>query len=169
MRSEKLASADFHLLRAIAERLSCSPEEAPAAIEKSIVERDSNSKALRVAIQHLAETRSKLLITNAQPTLNGVRRVTQLLREENPDLLLPLATELAKNEKALALLIHQPTGQLVFAQSPGLSTDLGAVLKQVTAAIPGKGGGTRDFVRAKLADPSQAEAALQLATQFVSG
>ena len=92
-----------------------------------------------------------------------------LLREENPKMLLPLATELAKNERTIALLIYEPTGQLVFAQSPAAGVDLGAALKRVLATIPGKGGGTHDFVRAKLLDPSQSRAALEMATQLTAG
>jgi alanyl-tRNA synthetase len=45
--------------------------------------------------------------------------------------------------------------------------DLGAVLKQLFAKIPGKGGGTRDFVRAKLTNAAQSNAALALAAQLV--
>jgi alanyl-tRNA synthetase len=171
-RAERLATADFQMLRAIADRLSCAPDETLSAIEKSSAERDAHFKSLRATVQQLAEARAKLLLA-AAPTSNGVRLIAQLFREENPELLLPLATELAKNENTIALLIHEPTGQLVFAQSHGsgkeaAGKDLAAVLKQVLATNPGKGGGTRDFVRAKLADPSQAAPALALATQLVS-
>jgi hypothetical protein len=37
------------------------------------------------------------------------------------------------------------------------------VLKSVLAAHPGKGGGNKDFVRAKLADAKSSAAALELA------
>ena len=118
-------------------------------------------------MQQLAEARAKLLVAASAQTPDGMRLIAQLLREENPDLLLLLATEVAKNEKTIALLIHEPTGQLAFAQHSSASKDLAAVLKQVLATIPGKGGGTRDFVRAKLVDPSMSNAALVLATRFV--
>jgi hypothetical protein len=48
------------------------------------------------------------------------------------------------------------------------AADLSAVLKQVLATIPGKGGGTRDFVRAKLTDGRWSSAALTLAMQLVA-
>jgi alanyl-tRNA synthetase len=173
-RAEEFASADFALLRAIGERLRCAREEAPAAIEKSFAERDAHFKSLRAALQQLAEARARLLVSAAVPAPNGVRVVTQQLREENAELLLPLATEVAKHESTVALLIHEPTGQLVFAQSANLAKDpagkdLAAVLKQVLAAVPGKGGGSRDFVRAKLADPSQSSAVLKMAAQIIGG
>jgi len=166
-RAERFATGDFQLLRAIGERLSCAPEEAPAAIEKSFAERDASSKSLRTALQQLAEARAKCMIADAQAGDDGLRVVAEALREENAELLLPLASELAKNEKMVALLVHEATGQLVFAQSPGAGKDLSAVLKQLLATIPAKGGGTRDFVRAKLSDPSQCSAALALARQVL--
>jgi alanyl-tRNA synthetase len=81
---------------------------------------------------------------------------------------LPLATEIAKNERTVALLVLQESGQLVFAQHPTAGKDLGAVLKNVLAAHPGKGGGNKDFVRAKLGDPGTSAAALELAKSHVS-
>jgi alanyl-tRNA synthetase len=168
-RADRMATNDFRLLRTIGERLSCSPDEAQAAIEKLIAERDASYKSLRNTLVQLAVDRAQLFLAAAEPGNDGVRCVVALLREESAELLLPLATELAKNEKTIALLAHEPTGQLVFAQAQGGSIDLGAILKQVFATIPGKGGGTRDFVRAKLVEPNHSNGALTLAKQFVAG
>jgi alanyl-tRNA synthetase len=166
-RAESNATGDLQLLSEISDRLSCSPQEAPLAIEKALGEREVSLKSLRVTLQQLAESRGKLMIAVAL-SANGIRCVSALLSEENCELLPPLATELAKNEKTIALLIHEPTGQLVFAQSPDSGKDVSAALKQVLTSIPGKGGGTRDFVRAKLAEPSQSRAALMLAAQILN-
>jgi alanyl-tRNA synthetase len=168
-RADRVASNDFRLLRTIGERLSCSPDEAQAAIERLTDERDASHKNLRIAWQQLAEDRAQLLLASAEQGKDGALCVVAVLREESAELLLPLATELAKKEKTVALLAHEPSGQLVFAQSPGKSADLGAILKQVFATIPGKGGGTHDFVRAKLIDANQSNGALTLAKQFVAG
>jgi alanyl-tRNA synthetase len=167
-RAEHASTTDFYLLRSVGDRLTCSPDEALAAIDKSASDRDAAVKNFRAAIEQLAEAHAKLMIAAAPPADNGVRCVSALLQEESPELLLPLATNLAKNENTVALLGHEPTGQLVFAQSMAAAVDLSAILKQLLAAIPGKGGGTRDFVRAKLADPSRAAGALKLAVQLVA-
>jgi alanyl-tRNA synthetase len=168
-RADRMATNDFRLLRTIGERLSCSPEEAQAAIEKLAAERDASYKTLRTTLQQHAVDRTQLLLAAAESGNDGARCIAALLREESAELLLPLATALAKNEKTVALLAHEPTGQLVFAQAPGGNKDLGAILKQVFVTIPGKGGGTRDFVRAKLFDPNHSNGALTLAKQFVVG
>jgi alanyl-tRNA synthetase len=171
-RAEQLASADFQTLRIVADRLGCSPDETVSAVERSSAERDAYFKSLRAALQQLAEARAKLLVAAATPGVNGIRLIAQLLREENPELLLPLATELANQGSTIALLIHELTGQIVFAQSTGLGNDgagkdLAGVLKQLLATIPGKGGGARDFVRAKLTDASQSTSALAHATKLL--
>lgn len=168
-RAERMVTGDFQLLRAIGDRLSCAPEEALAAIEKSSAERDASFKGLRAALQMLAEARAKLMTAGAEQGRDGVCYVAELLREESPELLLPLATELVKNERTVALLFHESTGQMVLAQSAGGEKDLGAVLKKLFTQMPGKGGGTRDFVRAKLADSAQSSAALALARKLVAG
>jgi len=93
--------------------------------------------------------------------------VPMLLQGAHPELLLPLATEIAKNERTVALLILEESGQFVFAQHPGAGKDLGAVLKSVLAAHAGKGGGSKDFVRAKLADAVNSAAAMELAKNLV--
>lgn len=168
-RADRMATNDFRLLRTIGERLSCVPEEALAAIEKFTAERDASYKNLRNMLQQLAVARAQLLLAASQAGNDGLRCVVALLREESAELLLPLATELAKSEKTIALLAHESTGQLVFAQAHSGNKDLGAILSQVFATIPGKGGGTRDFVRAKLVDPNHSNGALTLAKQFVAG
>jgi len=166
-RAERIASNDFRILHTIGEGLSCTPEEAKAAIDKAVEERDSHFKSLRTALQQLAVARAKLAVGAAHYAKEPLV-IAELLRDENPELLLPLATELAKNERAIALLIHAETGQIVFAQHPSAGKDLAAILKQLLASIPGKGGGTRDFVRAKLADAGHAEKALAQAKRLVS-
>jgi len=162
-RAERLASRDLQLLRKISERLSCPSEDAPAAIEKLIAERDAHYKSLRGALQQLAEVRSAEVILAAPQTREGLRIVAELLRGVHSELLLSLATEVAKNEKAVALLIHEETGQIVFAQHPSSGKDLAAILKHVLATTPGKGGGSQDFVRAKLSDPARSAEALEVA------
>ncbi len=166
-RAERLATADFQLLRAISDKLSCAPDDAVAALDKSSAERDANFKTLRGVIQQLAEARAALLISPTPEATSGLRIIAELLRDVSSELLLPLATEIAKNEKTVALLVTEENGQLVLAQHPSAGKDLQAVLKQISASFPCKGGGRKDFVRAKLADPKKSAAALALAKSLL--
>jgi alanyl-tRNA synthetase len=168
-RAARHATHDFHLLRQIAEQWSCAPEEVPATAEKAKSERDGQFKVLKEVVQQLAVLWAKELASNAELKADGLRVVSVALRPENPEpLLLPLATELAKNEKLVALVAHQESGQFVFAQHPGAGKDLAAMLKQLLAQVPGKGGGTRDFVRAKLASPAQCAELLSVAKALLA-
>ena len=166
-RAERVATDDSQILRSISERLSCPPEDALAAVEKSQEEREAALKGLRSVVQQLAEARAALLVSSAPIAEGGLRIIAEVLRDVPPELLLPLATEVASREKTVALLVAEANGQLVLAQHPSAAKDLLAVLKQISATFPCKGGGTRDFVRAKLADPKDSAAAVSLARELV--
>jgi alanyl-tRNA synthetase len=168
-RAERLASGDFQMLREVSDRLSCSPDDTPAAIGKLMAERDAHFKSLRGTLEQLAGVLSKAMVSEASLARNGLWIVAQLLREVHPELLLPLATELARHEKAVALLVHEETGQIVFAEHASAGIDLAAILKRVLAVTPGKGGGSRDFVRARLTDPARSAEALELAKKLLAG
>jgi alanyl-tRNA synthetase len=167
-RAEKLATSDFQLLREVAERLGCAPEDVRGAAEKVLSERDAHFKTLRATLQQLAVSWTGVLLSTTAAGANGVRVIAVVLREEHPELLLPLATEIAKNERSIALVAHGETGQFVFAQHASAGMDLAAVLKRVLERHAGKGGGTRDFIRAKLVDAGNAAAALESAKQLLS-
>jgi len=168
-RAEQLAMADFQLLRALSERLSCAPEESLAALEKSFAERDAHYRSLRVTLQQLAEARAALLISATPESPAGIRVIAEVLCDVHPELLLPLATQLARNDRTIALLALEESGQLAFAQHPGAGQDLAALLQQVLTKVPGKGGGTRDFVRAKLTDARDSARALAEAKKLILG
>lgn len=168
-RAERFAGWDFRLVRAISDRLGCAAEDSLPAVEKSLAERDGNYKKLREALQQLAEARGELMVGAVLPNTDGVRVIAEVLSGAPQDFLLLLATAIAKREKTVVLLIAEETGQLVFAQHASAGKNFQDALKKVTAEYPGKGGGTKDFVRAKLADAAQSTAALDLAKSLIGG
>jgi alanyl-tRNA synthetase len=89
--------------------------------------------------------------------------------ETQEEYLAQLSTQLAKFEKTVALLARSASGQVIFAQHPGAGKDLSALLKQMLQRFPGKGGGTPDFVRARLKENGQAEEAISFAKGLISG
>ena len=161
-RAERLATDDFARMQALAQSLTCAVSELPAALDRVTAERDAHFKSLRAALQQLAEARAARMYA-AAPAMNGTRVIAELLQGVHPELLLPLATEIVRNEGAVGLLALAESGQLVFGQHPSAGKDLGDVLKKVLARFPGKGGGNKDFVRAKLADAADSAAALEMA------
>jgi alanyl-tRNA synthetase len=167
-RAEQVATEDFERERVLMGSLGCGLEELPSAVERVAAERDANFKSLRAALQQLATLWGAQLASAAPAAPNGVRVASLLLQGAHPELLQPLATEIARNEGTVALLVLEESGQLVFAQHPKAGKDLGAVLKSVLAKYPGKGGGSKDFVRAKLADARTSAAALELAKSLIA-
>lgn len=167
-RAEQFATADFERQRVLMGSLRCGLDELPDAVEKLGAERDANFKSLRVALQQLAEARAAQMFSAAEALPGGISVAAALLRAIHPELLLPLASEIAKNDRAVALLALEESGQLVFAQHPSAGKDLEGVLKKVLAEFPGKGGGNKDFVRAKLADAKDSAGSLELAKKLVA-
>lgn len=162
-RGERFAAGDFQSLRAISDRLHCATDDILPALEKALVERDANFKSLREILQQLAESKAEFMVNAASASSDGILVVAELLKGAHPDLLLLLATEIVRKDKTIALLALEEAGQLVFAQNPGSGKNLQDLLKQVSAEFPAKGGGTKDFQRAKLADAKHSAAALELA------
>jgi alanyl-tRNA synthetase len=168
-RAERVARRDFQLLRGVAEKLSCAPEDVVAASERTVAEREEHFKSVRALLQRLAEADAATALQSTKPGSNGIRVIARVFGEESqPEYLSAFATELAKAEKTVALLARTGCGHLIFAQHPGTGKHMNAVLKQVLAQFAGKGGGTRDFVRGKLSDAAQAGKAVAFAEQLLS-
>jgi alanyl-tRNA synthetase len=168
-RADRAASGDLQLLQTLSKRLSCAPEDLVAAIEKALTQREAHFKDLRGVLQELAKARAALLVSTAAASAKGARVVAELLPDSHPDLLLPLATEVARHEGAVGMLILEESGQFVLAQHPAAKQNLSSVLKEVFAVYPGKGGGTSDFIRAKLSEPRESAQALALAKKLLLG
>ena len=162
-RAENLARRDFALLRESAERLSCAQEEVVSALGRALAERDANFKNYRELLERLAAAEAALVLQSTASDSDGVRVIDRALTGIQAEFLGLFATAIAKREKTIALLGRLECGQILFAQHPSSGKDMNALLRQVFEKFDGKGGGTRDFARGKVADPAHLEAALALA------
>jgi alanyl-tRNA synthetase len=168
-RAERFARRDFQLLRRLAEELRCAPEEVVAASERALTERDAHFKNVRALLQRLAEAEAVAALQSTNVSANGIRVVARVFGEETQEeYLAQLSTQLAKFEKTVALLARSASGQVIFAQHPGAGKDLNGLLKQTLQRFPGKGGGTPDFVRARLNENGHAEEAISFAKGLIS-
>ena len=169
-RAARVARHDFQLLQKAAEEVGAAPEDVPAAVQRAVSERDGHFKTARALLQRVAESDAASVLQAAKPAQNGLRVIARTFDEDSqPEYLGHFATQLAKSEKTVALLSRSADGHLLFSQHPEAGKDMNALLKQVLAQFPGKGGGTRDFARGKLADAAQAEQAIRLAQQLLGG
>jgi len=168
-RTERLARHDFSLLRGLAEKLSCTPDEVPAALERAQAERDSHYKNARALLQQLAACEAALAINATPVGRNGLRVVSRVFGSEvQGEFLGAFAGELAKHEKTVALLARTECGHVFLAQHPSTGKDMAVLLKQIFTEVSGKGGGSRDSARGKLAEPTSAPAAIETATKLLA-
>jgi alanyl-tRNA synthetase len=151
------------VVRRTAEELSCAPEDIVSAASRAVTERDGHFKNIRGLQQRLAEAEAKLALQSTKAGKNGFRVVSRVFEGVPADYLGFFATEIAKSEKAVALLAAVEGGHLLFAQHPSAGKDMHALLKQVVEKVGGKGGGTRDFARGKLVEQGHAQRALDAA------
>jgi alanyl-tRNA synthetase len=166
-RAAGAARADFQLLQRLSERLGVAPEAAAPVVDRVFDERDAHFKALRAALRRLAQAEASAALSAASVIGGGIRVVASVIRDIHPEYLSALAGELTRAEKTICLIARQECGHMIFAQHPSAERDMILLLKQLLEKVPCKGGGSKDFVRARLADPSQAELAVATAKSLL--
>jgi alanyl-tRNA synthetase len=162
-RAERLARHDFATLHAVAQALNCSPQEAVSAAERVASERDAHFKSARASIQRLAEMDARASLQDFPVGADGLRIVAKLLDSDSPEYAQAFARETAQTENTVALLVHSESGQIFFSQHPTAKKDMNALLNESLKQVAGKGGGSRDSARGRLADPQRAPELLTFA------
>jgi alanyl-tRNA synthetase len=119
-------------------------------------------------LQRLAEAEARLALGSSPADSPGFRIFSLMFQGLPAEYLGFFATEFVKAEKAVAVLASED-GSLLFAQHSSAGRDMAQLLKQTVEKFGGKGGGTRDFARGKLAEMSQASAALVFALERLRG
>jgi len=155
-RAERLAREDFATLRAVAQRLNCSPQEAVSAAERVAFERDAHFKSARTSLQKLAEIAARASVQQAEVGADGLRVIAKLFENDPPEYVQAFAREVAQAENTVALVVRNECGHIFFSQHPSAKKDMNALLGAALKRVAGKGGGSRDSARGRLADPQRA-------------
>jgi alanyl-tRNA synthetase len=163
-RAERSAREDFATLRALALRLNCSPQESVSAAERVVAERDAHFKSAKASTQKLAEMDARASVQEVAVGGDGVRVVAKLFESDPPEYVQSFVREVAQTEHTVALVVHSESGQVFFSQHPSAKKDMNALLAEALKHVPGKGGGSRDSARGRLADPRRAPELLTIAT-----
>jgi alanyl-tRNA synthetase len=166
-RAERLAREDFATLRAVAQRLNCSPQEAVSAAERVAAERDAHFRSARASIQRLAEMDARAYLQEVHVGTDGLRVIAKLFEGEPPDYVQSFARELAQAENTVALLVRSECGQVFFSQHSTAKKNMNALLAEALQHVAGKGGGSRDSARGRLADPQRASEFLRIAAELL--
>jgi alanyl-tRNA synthetase len=152
------------LLRAAGEAMEVAPAEAANAARRFFTEWKEQRKQLEAANARLAELESKSAAGNAQ-VVAGIKLIAAVLPAAA---LQKTAQEMAAQPGTIALLGSTDQVRLVFARSPDVKVDVGALLREVIPIIGGKGGGKPDFAQGGGADGNQVKACLEAAKARVA-
>ncbi len=146
-RAVRATRQDYTALTEAAALFSSQSSAVPEMIRKSFEEGKSLRRQRDEALEQLAEAMAAAAVG---PVEGSSRRV--ILRAFS-DRDINFAKLFAQKATRLGLPIVALVGSsmgspgLVFAQSPGGTSDMGALLKQVLAGVGGRGGGSRDFAQ----------------------
>jgi alanyl-tRNA synthetase len=163
-RAERLTREDFAMLRGIAQRLNCSVAETAATAERVVAERDLHFKNARASIEKLAALGAQSAIQATEIGADGIRVVARVFDGVAPEYVQSFAREVATAEKTVALVARSECGHVFFMQHSTAGQDMNARLAETLKQVGGKGGGSRDSARGRLADPRRAGEAVQHAS-----
>lgn len=162
-RAERLAREDFAILTRVAHRLNCSVAETVATAERVVAERDLHFKSARASIEKLAVLDAQSALQATEIGTDGIRVVARVFRGVAPEYVQSFTREVAEAEKTVALAARRECGHVFFTQHATAGQDMNALLGETLKHVGGKGGGTRDSARGRLADPGRGEEALKYA------
>ena len=161
------ARRDFESLTAAAALFSTHIWELPQQIRKSQDEIKSAQKAQHKLLEEVAELQAERL-AQAAPERNGQKVITQYFADRDLGFIKMLAQKLTKHEKVIALLAcGGPQPSLVFAQTPGMPHDMGALMKQTVQSLGTRGGGNRDMAQGGSPDGDRAQSAIAEAAKMI--
>jgi alanyl-tRNA synthetase len=168
------ALADYRLTnnvaRELSSRLSVPVAELPAALQRQQTKAEAMNKELSAAKQQLNKYLAAALYAEGG-AIGDARLIARGIFEVGPADLADLARQVVATGPSVVLLAAASAelgkSQLVFACSPGLAFDMGALLKKVLPAIGGKGGGNANFAQGGAGFGAKLDDALELARQEV--
>jgi alanyl-tRNA synthetase len=143
-----MARCDYSALSEAAALFSTQLWDVPEQIRKSAEDSKLQRKRKDDALDQLAELMA-LAALRDYPETHGRKILVRVFTDRDisfAKLFAQKATRTGVPAIALVASAPDPPG-LVFAQTPGGSADMGALLKQVLATVGGRGGGTRDFAQ----------------------
>lgn len=162
LRAINTARRDYETLTEAGAALSTHIWELPQQVHKSIDETKSAQKAQQRLLEEIAELQAGRMLSGATANSAGTKLIVEFFSERDLNFIKLLAQKLTRSENAIALLAcggAEPS--LVFAQTKGLSGDMGALMKQAVTRLGTRGGGNRDMAQGGAPDASAAQSAME--------
>lgn len=161
MRAVATARRDFTTLTEAAAVFSTHIHDLPEQSRKVLDEAKAAQKVQSKLLEEVAELQAAQFLQSATLSASGTKLVTQFFPARDLAFIKLLAQKLTRAGQCVALLAcggSQPS--LVFAQTPGLNNDMGALMKQTLQSLGTRGGGNKDMAQGGAPDAERAEHAI---------
>jgi alanyl-tRNA synthetase len=170
IRAVATARKDFQALTDAASVSSAQLWEVPQQARKSLDDLKAGQKAQHKLLEEVAELQAANLLRVAEerPAGSGQKLVAEFFADRNLDFIKMLAQRLIRQGQATVFVGCggvQPS--LVFAQTPGLPNDMGALMKEAMQKLGTRGGGNRDMAQGGAPDAASAKQAIREATSAI--
>jgi alanyl-tRNA synthetase len=167
-RAVATARRDFTALTETAALFSAQIYDVPQQGRKALDEIKSLRKQREQSLEELAAAYAATLLAET-PETNGRKLIVRTFADRDLNFVKLLAQKLTRQSPSVVALLatSSPQPSLVFAQSPGLPHDIGALLKETLAKLGGRGGGSKDMAQGGLANPEAVATALADASSRV--
>lgn len=149
LRAVATARQDYATLTEAAGVFSAHIRELPQQVQKSIQDIKAGAKAQQKLLEELAELHAGRLLAR---TTNTPRIIAEVFAERDAAFIKLLAQKLTASQPDVIALLASGAGQiaLVFAQSPGMKSNMGQLLKEAIAKLGGRGGGSAEMAQGGL-------------------
>jgi len=151
-RALRHARKDYETLTEAGMLFSAHLWDVPAQIRKQVEETRAAGKVQHKLLEEIAELRAAQLASQAR-SVDGIRLVEQVFADRDLAFVKLLAQKLTLSPGVIAIL-GAGSGQpaVVFAQTPGLKFDMGALMKESMTSLGTRGGGSKDLAQGGVPD-----------------
>jgi alanyl-tRNA synthetase len=167
-RAVATARRDFSTLTEAAALFSAGLYDVPQQIRKSLDEIRSLRKQREQSQEDLAEVQAASLLAEI-PESEGRKLIVRVFSDRDMSFLKLLAQKLTRQSAGVIALLaaDSPQPSLVFAQSLGQPHDMGTLLRETTAMLGGRGGGSKDLAQGGVPKSEGLAAALAAAAEKI--
>jgi len=164
------ARRDFTTLTEAGATFSAHIYDVPQQISKSLEEIRNLRKQREQSLEELAEAQAAALLVETS-RVDGRKVVTRAFSARELNFIKLLAQKLTRLDSNVIALLGStsPQPSLVFAQSAGLTSDMGSLLKQTVSTFGGRGGGSKDMAQGGIQSAERIEEALKYASTSLRG
>lgn len=163
------ARADFDILAALAQGMSCSIDELATLVPAQHEQLRALEGERRRLEDEVSVARARDAYAQLAPDAAGIRRLVERRPSGKADAARALAIAFCALPKATFAALVQSPPAILFAASDDSGIDAGRALKAALGAVGGRGGGSPRLAQGTVPDASMLDAVLQALAQSLPG